>query len=221
MGRTAPGGSAGDSLRHADGVRRGVGQGRPARAVGGGVVGKIGAQHLDRKACVYVRQSSLAQVTHHCESTARQYNLKERALVLGWDADRVEVIDEDQGQSGASAAGRGGFQRLVSDVALGQVGAVLGLEVSRLARSCADWYRLLEVAALAGTLIVDEEGVYDPNHYNDRLLLGLKGTLSEAELHFLKQRMIGGRRNKARRVPHPSSGGLCVGDGRRDPDGSG
>ena len=163
------------------------------------MVGKIGAQHLDRKACVYVRQSSLAQVTHHCESTARQYNLKERALVLGWDADRVEVIDEDQGQSGASAAGRGGFQRLVSDVALGQVGAVLGLEVSRLARSCADWYRLLEVAALAGTLIVDEEGVYDPNHYNDRLLLGLKGTLSEAELHFLKQRMIGGRRNKARR----------------------
>lgn len=110
------------------------------------MVGKIGAPHLDRKACVYVRQSSLAQVAHHRESTARQSNLKERALVLGWDADRVEVIDEDQGQSGASAAGRGGFQRLVSDVALGQVGAVLGLEVSRLARSCVDWYRLLEVA---------------------------------------------------------------------------
>jgi len=118
---------------------------------------------------------------------------------LGWRVEQVETIDDDQGQSGASASGRGGFQRLVSEVALGHVGAVLGLEVSRLARSCVDWYRLLEVAALSRTLIVDEDGVYDPNHYNDRLLLGLKGTLSEAELHFLKSRMIGGRRNKARR----------------------
>ena len=160
---------------------------------------KIAARHLERKACVYVRQSSLAQVQHHRESTARQYNLSERAVTLGWRAEQVEVIDEDQGQSGASASAREGFQRLISEVALGQVGAVMGLEVSRLARSCADWYRLLEIAALAGTLIVDEEGVYDPNHYNDRLLLGLKGTLSEAELHFLKHRMIGGRRNKARR----------------------
>ena len=120
-------------------------------------------------------------------------------VVLGWAADQVEVIDDDQGQSGASAEGRGGFQRLVSEVALGEVGAVLGLEVSRLARSCVDWYRLLEVAALSGTLIIDEDGIYDPNHYNDRLLLGLKGTLSEAELHFRKSRMMGGRRNKARR----------------------
>ena len=118
---------------------------------------------------------------------------------LGWRVEQVETIDDDQGQSGASASGRGGFQRLVSEVALGHVGAVLGLEVSRLARPCVDWYRLLEVAALSRTLIVDEDGVYDPNHYNDRLLLGLKGTLSEAELHFLKSRMIGGRRNKARR----------------------
>ena len=162
-------------------------------------MGKIGSQHLSRKACLYIRQSSLAQVEHHRESGARQYSLRERAVTLGWPAEQIEVIDEDQGLSGASAVGRTGFQRMVSDVALGRVGAVLGLEVSRLARSCADWYRLLEVAALAGTLIVDEEGVYDPNHYNDRLLLGLKGTLSEAELHFLKQRMIGGRRNKARR----------------------
>jgi DNA invertase Pin-like site-specific DNA recombinase len=162
-------------------------------------MGKIAARHLERKACVYVRQSSLAQVQHHRESTARQYNLRERAVTLGWRAEQVDVIDDDQGKSGSSASGREGFQRLISEVALGQVGAVLGLEVSRLARSCADWYRLLEIAALAGTLIVDEEGVYDPNHYNDRLLLGLKGTLSEAELHFLKQRMIGGRRNKARR----------------------
>ena len=160
---------------------------------------KVSARHLERRAYVYVRQSSMAQVQNHRESTERQYNLRGRAVVLGWRPEQVEVIDDDQGRSGASAQGRGGFQRLVSDVALGEVGAVLGLEVSRLARSCADWYRLLEVAALSSTLIIDEDGVYDPNHYNDRLLLGLKGTLSEAELHFLKSRMMGGRRNKARR----------------------
>ena len=160
---------------------------------------KVAPRHLERKAFVYVRQSSMAQVQQHCESAQRQYALRERAVRLGWSVEQVETIDDDQGQSGASASGRGGFQRLVSEVALGHVGAVLGLEVSRLARSCVDWYRLLEVAALSRTLIVDEDGVYDPNHYNDRLLLGLKGTLSEAELHFLKSRMIGGRRNKARR----------------------
>ncbi len=160
---------------------------------------KIKECHLKRKACVYVRQSSLVQVRDHQESARRQYKLKDRALRLGWQDENIDVIDEDQGQSGSSAEGRSGFQQLVSDVALGRVGAVLGLEVSRLARSCADWYRLLEVAALSSALIVDEEGVYDPNHYNDRLLLGLKGTLSEAELHFIKQRMIGGRRAKARR----------------------
>ncbi len=160
---------------------------------------KVKQSHLDRKACVYVRQSSPAQVRDHRESAKRQYQLKERAQRLGWPENAVFVVDEDQGRSGASAAGREGFQQLVSDVALGKVGVVMGLEVSRLARSCVDWYRLLEVAALSGTLIVDEEGVYDPNHYNDRLLLGLKGTLSEAELHFIKQRMIGGRRAKARR----------------------
>ena len=160
---------------------------------------KVSARHLERRAYVYVRQSSLAQVQHHRESAARQYDLRERAVALGWPPELVEVIDEDQGQSGRSSEGREGFQRLVSEVALGRVGAVLGLEVSRLARSCVDWYRLLEVAALSATLIVDEDGVYDPNHYNDRLLLGLKGTLSEAELHFLKSRMMGGRRNKARR----------------------
>ena len=160
---------------------------------------KVATRHLERKAFVYVRQSSMAQVQQHRESAQRQYALRERAVRLGWRVEQVETIDDDQGQSGASASGRGGFQRLVSEVALGHVGAVLGLEVSRLARSCVDWYRLLEVAALSRTLIVDEDGVYDPNHYNDRLLLGLKGTLSEAELHFLKSRMIGGRRNKARR----------------------
>ncbi len=163
------------------------------------LMGKITRQHLDRKACVYVRQSSLAQVQNHRESTARQYELQARAVTLGWAVEQVETIDEDQGKSGASAEGREGFKRLVSEIALGQVGAVLGLEISRLARSCADWYRLLEVAALSRTLIMDADGVYDPNHYNDRLLLGLKGTMSEAELHFLKQRMVGGRRHKARR----------------------
>lgn len=160
---------------------------------------KILQRHLDRLASVYVRQSSLAQVQHHRESTARQYQLRERAVALGWTLEQIEVIDEDQGQSGASAGQREGFQGLLARVALGLVGAVLVLEVSRLARSCSDWYRLLEVAALSSTLIIDDDGVYDPNHYNDRLLLGLKGTLSEAELHLLKSRMIGGRRNKARR----------------------
>jgi DNA invertase Pin-like site-specific DNA recombinase len=163
-------------------------------------MGKVLAHHLARKACVYVRQSSLAQVRHHRESGRRQRDFKDRAAALGWRVEQVEVIDEDQGRSGSSTEGRAGFKRLLGEVGLGEVGAVFGLEVSRLARSCADWYRLLEIAAITRTLIVDEEGVYDPNHYNDRLLLGLKGTLSEAELHFLKQRMVGGRRNKARRA---------------------
>lgn len=163
-------------------------------------MGKIKPEHLERTAYVYVRQSSLAQVRKHPESGRQQYAFQERAVRLGWRPEQVAVVDEDQGRSGASADKRGGFQHLISEVALGRVGAILGLEVSRLARSCSDGYRLLEVAALAGTLIVDAEGVYDPNHYNDRLLLGLKVTLSEAELHFLKQRMIGGRRSKARRA---------------------
>jgi DNA invertase Pin-like site-specific DNA recombinase len=164
----------------------------------------------------------MAQVRHHVESRQRQYGLQDRALRLGWLSEKIEVVDDDQGISGASTKERSGFQRLVSDVAMGEVGAVFGLEVSRLARSCADWYRLLEVASLAGTLIVDEEGVYDPNHYNDRLLLGLKGTLSEAELHFLKSRMIGGRRNKARRAAFrirlPAGYVWQEGETRMDPD---
>ena len=129
-------------------------------------MGKIAASHLERKACVYVRQSSMAQVQHQRESTQRQYHFRERAITLGWRADQIEVIDEDQGQSGASAGGREGFQRLVLAVGMGEVGAILGLEVSRLARTCADWYRLLEIAAVARTLIMDEDGVYDPNQYN-------------------------------------------------------
>ena len=139
----------------------------------------VTADHLRRLACLYVRQSSLQQVHDHQESTARQYALKRRALALGWAAERVVVIDEDLGLSGASAAERTGFQRIVADVGLGRVGMVMGLDVSRLARNSSDWHRLLEICALSETLILDEDGLYDPAHFNDRLLLGLKGTVSK------------------------------------------
>ena len=160
---------------------------------------KIIAHHLDRQAVVYVRQSTLQQVENHRESTSLQYGLVDHACRLGWARPRVAVIDEDLGCSGASAEGRPGFQRLVAEVGLGRVGLVLGIEVSRLARSCRDWYQLLEICALAGTLIADSDGVYDPALYNDRLLLGLKGTMSEAELHIMRARLDQGRWNKAGR----------------------
>lgn len=160
---------------------------------------KISASHLDRDAYLYVRQSTLRQVVEHGESTQRQYALRDRAIAAGWPTERVRVIDCDLGKSGASAAARDGFQELVSEVALGKAGIVMGLEVSRLARNSADWHRLIELCALANTLILDEDGVYDPASFNDRLLLGLKGTMSEAELHMLKARMRGGQLNKARR----------------------
>ena len=160
---------------------------------------KVTSDHLGRLAYLYVRQSSLHQVRENRESTARQYDLKRRAQALGWNIDQVVVIDEDLGLSGASGSERSGFQRLVAEVGLGRVGVVMGLEVSRLARSSADWHRLLEICALADTLILDEDGIYDPSHFNDRLLLGLKGTMSEAELHVLRARLIGGQLNKARR----------------------
>ena len=160
---------------------------------------KILPIHLSRKAYVYVRQSTLHQVLHNGESTERQYALAERASQLGWNPDQIITIDEDQGQSAASSCNRAGFQQLLSAISLDQVGIILVLEVSRLARSCSDWYRVLELAALAGTLIGDEAGIYDPRDYNDRLLLGLKGTLSEAELYTLKTRLQGGRLNKARK----------------------
>ena len=159
---------------------------------------KITAAHLSRQAFLYVRQSTLRQVLENTESTKRQYALQERAVALGWRPDQVVVIDSDLGQSGADAD-RAGFQRLVAAVGMGEVGVVLGLEVSRLARSSSDWHRLLEICALAGTLILDEDGLYDPAHFNDRLLLGLKGTMSEAELHVLRARLIGGQIAKARR----------------------
>lgn len=163
------------------------------------VPSKIGPRHLDRLAVVYVRQSTPQQLLHHQESTRLQYSLRERAVALGWPDERVLVIDDDQGRSGASAEGRPGFQRLVAEVGLDHVGLILGVEMSRLARSCRDWHQLLEVCALFGTLISDLDGVYDPSHFNDRLLLGLKGTMSEAELHLLKQRMLAGRDAKAAR----------------------
>lgn len=160
---------------------------------------KVCAEHLRRDAFLYIRQSTLRQVHENTESTQRQYALRDRALALGWPADRIHTIDEDIGLSGAHAENRDGFQHLVSEVALGHAGIVLGLEVSRLARNNADWQRLLELCAMSGALISDEDGVYDPAHFNDRLLLGLKGTMSEAELHILKARLQGGMRNKARR----------------------
>jgi DNA invertase Pin-like site-specific DNA recombinase len=160
---------------------------------------KIQSCHLVRQAFVYVRQSTLQQVLEHRESTARQYALVEQAVALGWPRSQVEVIDEDQGQSGQSAVARTGFQRLLTAVALNQVGIIFGLEMSRLARSNKDWHQLLEVCAVFSTLLADQDGLYDPTNYNDRLLLGLKGTLSEAELHILRGRLIEGRLNKARR----------------------
>ena len=160
---------------------------------------KMRDEHLERLAVVYVRQSSPQQVLENRESTARQYALVDRAKSLGWPADRVLVIDEDQGQSGRTAEGRHGFQRLLLEVNLDHVGLILGLEMSRLARSSKDWHHLLEVCAVFQTLLADQDGIYDPNDPNDRLLLGLKGTLSEAELHTLRSRLLRGKLNKARR----------------------
>jgi DNA invertase Pin-like site-specific DNA recombinase len=160
---------------------------------------KVTPEHLRRGAYLYVRQSTLHQVQENRESTARQYDLQRRAQTLGWNTEQITVIDDDLGLSGASATDRGGFQRLVADVGLGRVGVVMGLEASRLARNSADWHRLLEICALADTLILDEDGVYDPSHFNDRLLLGLHGMMSEAELYVLRARLVGGQLNKARR----------------------
>ena len=162
-------------------------------------VSKVTAARLSRDAYLYIRQSTLYQVINNTESTARQYDLQGRALTLGWPAERIHVIDIDQGHSGASAADREGFQHLVAEVSLGRAGIVLGLECSRLARDSADWQQLIKICAHNDTLICDEDGLYDPASFNDRLLLGLKGTLAESELHFLRARMQGGLLAKARR----------------------
>jgi DNA invertase Pin-like site-specific DNA recombinase len=160
---------------------------------------KVQPHHLERSAYLYIRQSSMRQVIENVESTKRQYALRSRAIALGWREDEIVVVDCDQGESGASAAWREGFQHLVAQVSMGRAGIVMGLEVSRLARNNADWHRLLEICALADTLILDEDGIYDPANFNDRLLLGLKGAMSEAELHVLKTRLRGGILNKVRR----------------------
>ena len=160
---------------------------------------KIRSRHVDRLAAVYVRQSTPQQVLQLRESATLQYDLRNRAVSLGWAVDRVVVIDEDQGHSGETAEGRLGFQRLLTEVGLDRVGIILGIEMSRLARSSKDWHQLLELCAIFQTLLADQDGLYDPSDFNDRLLLGLKGTMSEAELHILRGRMLAGRRNKARR----------------------
>jgi DNA invertase Pin-like site-specific DNA recombinase len=160
---------------------------------------RVTEQHLKHDAYLYIRQSTPRQVLENIESTQRQYALRDRAVSLGWPLERIHIIDCDLGKSGSQSGGRNGFQKLVSEVALGKAGLVMGLEVSRLARNSADWHRLIELCSLVGALILDQDGIYDPANFNDRLLLGLKGTLSEAELHFLKARMRGGMLNKARR----------------------
>jgi DNA invertase Pin-like site-specific DNA recombinase len=179
--------------------------------------------HQSKPAYIYIRQSTLAQVRHNQESTERQYALKDKALALGWPQRSIQVLDRDQGMSGAQSTGREDFKTLVADVSMGQVGAVFALEVSRLARSNLDWHRLLELCALTHTLVIDADGCYDPADFNDGLLLGLKGTMAQAELHFLRGRLLGGKLNKARkgelRTPLPV--GFCHDDEGRiivDPD---
>jgi DNA invertase Pin-like site-specific DNA recombinase len=183
---------------------------------------KIRSEHLARPAIIYIRQSTLMQVLEHRQSTERQYNLADLAKRLGWDAAQVEVIDEDLGQSGASTARRTGFQKLAGEVSLGKIGAIFSLEVSRLARSSADWHRLLDLCALSDTLIIDDDGVYDPNDFNDRLVLGMKGTMSDAERHVMRLRLQGGKLHKAKKgeLCFPSATGYVFDDGALvfDPD---
>jgi DNA invertase Pin-like site-specific DNA recombinase len=184
---------------------------------------KVTAAHLKRDAFLYVRQSTLQQLVHNTESTQRQYALRQRAIALGWPTDQVHVIDCDLGQSGASASDRAGFQQLVGEVSLGHAGIVLGLEVSRLARNSSDWHRLMELCALSDTLILDEDGLYDCNDFNDRLILGMKGTISEVELHYIRARLRGGILSKAKRgeLMSPLPVGLVYDDAQRvqlDPD---
>ena len=178
---------------------------------------KITAAHLERFAVVYVRQSSIAQVREHRESTARQYALTEEAARLGWPASQIAVIDADLGISGRTASARSGFKELVGKVCVGEVGAIFGLEVSRLARSSADLQRLLELCSLTETLIIDSDGIYDLGSFNDRLLLGLKGTMSEAELHLLAGRLQGAKLAAAQRgeLRFPLPVGYVYGDDGR------
>src|SRR5499427_17975 len=184
---------------------------------------KITEQHQSKSAYIYVRQSTPAQILHHQESTERQYALRQKALELGWNEATVRTLDRDLGISGTQTTRRTDFKTLVADVSMGQVGAVFALEVSRLARSNADWYRLLELCALTHTLVIDEDGCYDPADFNDGLLLGLKGTMAQAELHFLRGRLLGGKLNKAKKgeLRFPLPVGFCYDEEGRtilDPD---
>src|SRR5437764_5876806 len=184
---------------------------------------QITEHHRSKPAYVYVRQSTLAQVRHHQESTNRQYALREKALALGWPATAIRVLDGDLGLSGAQMTGREDFKTLVAEVSMGQVGAVFALEVARLARSNLDWHRLLELCALTETLVIDEDGCYNPADFNDGLLLGLKGTMAQAELHFLRVRLLGGKLNKAQKgeLRFPLPVGFCYDEESRiipDPD---
>ena len=169
---------------------------------------KIQPRHLDLEALIYVRQSSAMQVRDHTGSTARQYDLYRRALDLGWTEDRIKIIDHDQGHTGAYAAGRDGFHYILGQVSLGKAGAILSIEASRLARANSDWFRLIEICALTETLVIDEDGIYDPTQFNDRIILGFKGNMSEAELHFLRARLQGSKLEKAKsgelRLPLPT-----------------
>ena len=160
---------------------------------------KINPTHLERAAYVYVRQSTAAQVQHNRESTDRQYKLAQRALRLGWSEPKIKIVDEDLARSGSGTTDRHGFALMTAEVALGHVGLILSIEVSRVARNNADWYRLLDLCGVTDTLIGDEDGLYHPGLFNDRLLLGLKGTMAEAELHVIRARLEGGIRNKAAR----------------------
>src|SRR5229473_2957759 len=182
---------------------------------------KITEQHLSRPAYIYVRQSTNAQVLHHQESTERQYALRTMALELGWNESAIRTLDRDLGMTGTEMTRREDFKTLVADVSMGQVGAVFALEVSRLARSNLDWHRLLELCALTSTLVIDEDGCYDPSDFNDGLLLGLKGAMAQAELHFLHARLQGGKLNKAKKgeLRFPLPVGYCYdGEDRIVPD---
>jgi len=183
---------------------------------------KINDQHLSRMACIYIRQSTVAQVRFNQESTERQYNLASKAQSLGWSPAQIRVLDRDLGQSGARTTNREDFKLLVSDVAMGKVGAIFSLEASRLARSNQDWHRLLELCAITGTLVIDEDGCYDPTEFNDGLVLGMKGTFAQAELHIIRTRLHGGKLNKAHKgeLRFPLPVGFVYEDGKivLDPD---
>jgi DNA invertase Pin-like site-specific DNA recombinase len=186
------------------------------------MISKIADRHLSRQACIYIRQSTPGQVRFNQESTERQYNLANKAKSMGWNPGQIRILDRDLGQSGARATNREDFKTLVSDVAMGQVGAIFSLEASRLARSNQDWHRLLELCAITSTLVIDEDGCYDPAEFNDGLVLGMKGTFAQAELHIIRARLHGGKLNKAQKgeLHFPLPVGLVFDDDKiaLDPD---